>query len=95
MVKALGIENDFDAIFIDDPRQTPRQHKMDIFKQILFETKKDPKEIYVIGDNPASEIKAGKQLGMKTIQRKSRHKKIAKFADYVIESFEELGSIID
>jgi len=94
-IKALSIENDFDQIYIDDPRSTPRNHKIDIFRQILIETKKKPKEIWVIGDNPESEIKAGKELGMKTIQRKSKSKNLSEFADYKIESFYELRSIIN
>lgn len=94
-IKALKIENDFDHICIDDPRLFPRKHKIDIFKQILLSTKKEPQEIWVIGDNPESEIKSGKVLGMKTIQRKSNSKKTSEYADFKIESFEELKGIID
>jgi len=94
-IKALKIENDFDHIYIDDPRLFPRKHKIDIFKQILLGTKKEPQEIWVIGDNPESEIKSGKVLVMKTIQRKSNSKKISEFADFKIESFEELQGIIN
>ena len=93
-IKALGIESDFEAIKIDDPRLHPRQHKLDIFKQILKETAIAPKEIWVIGDNPDSEIKAGKQLGMNTVQRKSSSKKSSLFADYEIDSFAELIEIL-
>jgi putative hydrolase of the HAD superfamily len=93
-IKALGIESDFDEIFIDDPRTIPRRHKIDIFRQILQETKIECQEFWVIGDNPESEIKAGKALGMKTIQRKSKGQKPSELADYKIESFEELERII-
>ena len=50
--------------------------------------------MYLIGDNPESEIKAGKKLGMRTIQRKSDSKVSSKYSDYEIESFEELKEII-
>ena len=93
-IKALGIENDFEEIFIDDPRLFPRRHKTDIFRQVLSNTKIEPHRIWVIGDNPESEIKAGKELGMNTIQRKSKSKKISELADYYIESFDELERII-
>jgi len=93
-IKALGIASDFDSIRIDDPREKPRQYKMDIFKQILTETKKSPKEIWIIGDNPESEIKAGKILGMRTIQRKSKTKESSEYADFEIASFRELKNII-
>lgn len=93
-IKALGIESDFEAIYIDDPRDQPRRHKINIFKQILEETQKAPEEIWIIGDNPESEIKAGKALKMNTIQRKSPSKPSSKYADYEIDTFEELKKII-
>ncbi|MEM1119221.1 MAG: HAD family hydrolase [Bacteroidota bacterium] len=93
-VKALEIKSDFDAIKIDDPRIKPRQYKLDIFRQILIQSKIDPKKIWVIGDNPNSELKAGKQLGMNTIQRRSASKQSSKYADYEISSFEEIVDIL-
>ncbi|MEM9848734.1 MAG: HAD family hydrolase [Bacteroidota bacterium] len=93
-IKALGIESDFEAIKIDDPRLNPRQHKIDIFRQILKVTALPPETIWVIGDNPNSEIKAGRTLGMRTIQRKSSHRSSDSCADYEIESFAELTEIV-
>ena len=94
-INALDIASDFDSIFIDDPQYKPRRHKLDIFKQILIDTSLPPHQICVIGDNPDSEIKAGHQLGMKTIQRRSESKEISGVADHVIESFEELNIILN
>ena len=67
-IKALGISSDFISIHIDDPRAQPRQHKQLIFEQIMRAQHLSPQQIWVIGDNPDSELKAGKELGMKTIQ---------------------------
>lgn len=94
-IRALGIESDFESIKIDDPRFNPRKHKLDIFSEILNTTELTPTEIWVIGDNPDSEIKAGKKLGMNTIQRKSKTKKSSEYADYEIESFNELIQILN
>lgn len=94
-IKALDIESDFESIKIDDPRLNPRKYKLDIFRKILDETEITPKEIWVIGDNPDSEIKAGKKLGMNTIQRKSETKKPSKYSDYQIKSFNELLNILN
>ena len=94
-IRALGIESDFDAIYIDDPRNDPRKFKTDIFRQILLDTQKSPDQIWVIGDNPESEIKSGKKLGMRTIQRKAKNKHLSEYADYQIESFAELPGIIN
>jgi len=93
-IKALGISSDFDAIFIDDPRKQPRQFKFNIFQQILHESKMPPAKIWVIGDNPDSEIKAAKRLGMNTIQRLSKSKTVSELSDYKIQSFNELVDII-
>ncbi len=93
-IKALQIASDFDRIYIDDPKSNPRIYKLGIFKQIMVETKKEAKDIWVIGDNPNSEIISGKKLGMRTIQRKTPKREKSEFADYLIESFEELKEII-
>lgn len=93
-IKALGLQNDFEEIHIDDPRLKPRQHKIEIFRKILNDQKLNPQEVWVIGDNPDSEIKAGNELRMKTIQRSSPSKHWSELADYRIESFKELQSII-
>lgn len=93
-VKALAIENDFERIYIDDPRAIPRRNKKQIFKLILEEFMILPQNVWVIGDNPESEIKAGKELNMKTIQRKSPSKKLSNLSDFVISSFEELKEIM-
>ena len=93
-IKALKIEGDFEAIFIDDPREKDRAFKKGIFEKILAKEKLQPEEVWVIGDNPDSELKAGKALGMNTIQRLKRKDSKAKNADYTIETFKELEMII-
>lgn len=73
-ISALGISGDFESIFIDDPRMNPRNSKLKIFKRILLESNLKAQSIWVIGDNPNSEISAGHELGMNTIQRSSDSK---------------------
>lgn len=93
-IKALGIEADFDFIYIDDPRLNPRQHKADIFKQLLNETNISPKDIWVIGDNPTSELKAGFELDFNTIQMAKFGQEKSEYAHYCISSFQELIPIL-
>jgi len=93
-IDALGIRNDFKEIHIDDPRSNPRIGKYGIFKNIIHSTGLDPKEIWVIGDNPDSEIKAANQLGIKTIQRNSKSKNKSEYANYHIDSFDLLAAIL-
>lgn len=93
-IKALGIRADFMGVFIDDPRLKPRRYKRIIFEQILSDMRLYPSQAWVIGDNPDSELKAGKKMGMNTIQRRSPSKESSSYAHYEIDSFAELPSII-
>jgi len=93
-IDALGIRQDFKAVYIDDPRSKPRKDKYFIFKEILNETDLKADQIWVIGDNPESEIKAAYKLGMKTIQRKSESKVKSEHTNYYIETFYELDKVI-
>ncbi len=92
-IKALGIEEDFLSIHIDDPRENPRRSKSVIFSQIIIESDLQPKDVIVIGDNPDSELRAGNDLGMTTVQRQSESKSRGKEVDYYIEDFGELLSL--
>ena len=93
-INALGIAKDFIQIKIDDPRDDPRIRKIGIFRQILMEARLQPSDIWVIGDNPESELKAAKALGMKTIQRRSQTKASSCYADFEIPSFAELKQLL-
>jgi len=94
-IKALKIRDDFKDIVIDDPLSKNRKYKLGIFKEILEKEKLRPKEIWVIGDSIENEIKAGKQLGMNTIQRIKPGVEKSKFSDHGITSFQELNTIIN
>ena len=93
-IKALGIQKDFQAIYIDDPTDQPRQHKKGLFEMILTNWSTAEERVWVIGDNPDSELKAGKTLGLKTIQRIVPGQVKSQNADYGIYSFEELSTIL-
>ena len=94
-IDALGIRKDFSNIYIDDPRIKPRNTKFKIFAEILKTTNIDPEQIWVIGDNPKSEIEAAYRLGLNIIQRKSKTKMRSQMADYYISSFNELSEILN
>ncbi len=65
-VKQLGIEKDFEEIHIADPDKSVRTKK-DVFAAILKKYDLKPEEVLVIGDDPDSEIIAGKELGLDTL----------------------------
>nr|WP_255647343.1 HAD-IA family hydrolase [Fulvivirga sedimenti] len=62
-IRALGIESDFIQICYDD-RMQGSPGKAGIFTQLIHQDDLDPEGILVIGDNPESEIKAAKNLGL-------------------------------
>lgn len=91
---ALGIRNDFKAIHIDDVTIKDRPHKKGIFQKIIANSQKFPHQIWVIGDNPSSELKAGKELGLRTIQRLKDGEVLSENAEIGITTFAELKDII-
>lgn len=94
-IDALGIRGDFIEVYIDDPRAQPRNTKNHIFKTILSRTQKQPQDVWVIGDNPDSEIEAAHNLDMKTIQRASSSKGKSEKADFYVETFKGINEIVN
>jgi FMN phosphatase YigB (HAD superfamily) len=67
-IRALGIEGAFERVFVDGLDDTHRKGKLGIFRDILDSLGLEPRDVLVVGDNPESEIAAGNELGMKTVQ---------------------------
>ena len=93
-IKTLGIKNDFSDIYIDDVLDPNRIFKKGIFKKILRDKKVEYNNVLIIGDNPQSELKAGYELGLKTIQVSKFGQKKSKFSNFIISDFKELIEII-
>ncbi|MEI7551637.1 MAG: HAD family hydrolase [Verrucomicrobiota bacterium] len=67
-IKALKIAPLFTEIHIDAIDEAQPKGKLLAFEAILRKHQLSPAEVWVVGDNPDSEIAAGNQLGMTTIQ---------------------------
>ena len=67
-VKALGIEHLLTELHIDAIDETGAKGKLHTFESILKHHQLTPAEVLVVGDNPDSEIAAGNQLGLITVQ---------------------------
>lgn len=67
-VAALGLDREsaVENIFYAD--RTHDLTKEDVFRSILRSVESDPARVLVVGDRPASEIQAGKRLGMHTVR---------------------------
>lgn len=92
-VQALDIGQVFDEIFIDTNRDKKKPGKKEIFEKIVRKYALEPSQVVVIGDNPHSELKAGKDLNMCTVLM-ARNGEKPEHADYVIGSFYQLEQVL-
>ncbi len=90
-VTALGIENDFEAIYIDEVDALDRIFKLGIMSEIITKSGLSKKDHLVIGDNPESELKAGFELGLTTIQVAKFDQERSPYSDQYITHFQELS----
>lgn len=67
-IRALGISHLFKGIYIDAIDEPDRKGKRAIFQDIVESNQYGGHEVLVVGDNPESEIQAGNELGLGTIQ---------------------------
>jgi len=67
-ISALHIAELFAEVHIDAIDEKDRRGKRQIFADILAAHQLAPEEVLVVGDNPDSEIEAGNQLGITTVQ---------------------------
>ena len=65
-IQQLGIENDFEAIFIIDSDKSVLT-KRDLFEKILADFKFSVDDVLVVGDDLNSEILHAKALGIETV----------------------------
>lgn len=91
-IRQLGIRNDFKEIFIPDPYASELT-KTDVFKHILATYNYEPSDVLIIGDNPESEIAAGKELDMETYLYDFEEKFSPALADYYGNSYHNFNEI--
>ena len=61
-IKAMKIEQDFNAIFVVDSESTDKI-KRDLFEEVITKHGYVTSDVFVIGDDPESEVLAAKELG--------------------------------
>lgn len=93
-IDALGIRDLFEAIHIDAIDDAERLGKEQIFRHVLGEHGLRPEQVLVVGDSPDSEIRAGKNLGMTTVQILRPGVVRGQNADYYISSLTELPKLL-
>jgi putative hydrolase of the HAD superfamily len=93
-IKSLGIASDFEAFHIDDPSDTKRKGKQQIFSEIIARSAIPKNRVWVIGDNPQSEILAGYNLGLTTVQVIKNNQTPSDLSTHIISSYQELPKLI-
>ncbi|GAA4920424.1 HAD family hydrolase [Mucilaginibacter defluvii] len=92
-VKMLGIVGDFKQIYVVDPESTEKT-KRQMFTQILEKFNYKAEEVLIIGDDPESEIKEAKAVGIKTVLYDPEKRYTDAEADYRITNHRDIGELI-
>lgn len=98
-LRVTGMECFFDRIIIDandDPLK--RIGKKEIFRRLMAENSWQPRECMVLGDSATSELGAGKELGIVTVQTlRPQVRRVAGFSHYVsgLSEVKELIALYD
>lgn len=90
-VKNMGITGDFKEFHIVDPTQTS---KREIFADIMRQYNYRADDLLVVGDDPESELKAAKELGIETVLYGPEEGKDASQATYHIRNFKQLRDML-
>lgn len=93
-IDSLKIRDWFTEIYIDDPIEPKWSNKEEITKLIMKKYNYEASDLLVVGDNPESEIKAGNNIGIETIQILREGIIPSEKAKYRINSLEELHPYI-
>lgn len=89
-IKRMGIEGDFREIHVVDPDVSARTKK-DVFVDIMERKGYSPSEILVVGDDPDSEIRAARELGIDTVLIDKADQHDHKEASIKVRDFAELN----
>lgn len=92
-VRMLDIEDDFEEIHIVDP-EISTLTKKDVFADIMKRYNYAVEDLLIVGDDPHSEIKAAKELGIETFLLDPENKYAQDEATYKAKSLKEVIKII-
>jgi FMN phosphatase YigB (HAD superfamily) len=93
-ISALKLQQQFAAIFIDAIDEQGRIGKLGLFRQILEQFNLAAADVLVVGDSPNSEIQAGNQLGIVTVQMLRPGIPRARSASFCVQSLVELKDLL-
>jgi putative hydrolase of the HAD superfamily len=91
-IELLGQNGMFDEVVVDE--SSTHENKQRIFTDLIKKYKAKPAETMIIGDNPESELAAGNNLGIITVQVLRRPEMLKGKADYYVKDLYELEKIL-
>lgn len=91
-IRKMNIEADFNEIHVVDPSVSTKTKK-DVFRDIMERKGYKTSEVLVVGDDPDSEIKAARELGIDSVLF-DRNNKHTEHSSYKIANFKELLPIV-
>lgn len=92
-VQALGAGPWFRKVVVDAVDLPGHRGKQAIFEELIAEGGYEPARVLAVGDNPISELDAGRKLGMRTVQTLRPGVKRGE-ADFHIRGFDELIALL-
>ncbi len=93
-IRALGIAPLFEEIVIDERTAPKPKGKEAIFEELLSRHCFKPPEVLAVGDNPDSELAAGKRLGMITVQTLRPGVPRGANADHFVSGLRDLADLL-
>lgn len=93
-IKSLGLDK-LCTVFVDAIDELNRKGKQMIFAEILTQNNFIPSEVLVVGDNPHSELEAGNNLGIPTVQTLRPGVPRATNASFYVEGLAELKNLLE
>lgn len=94
-IDALGLRSFFDDILIDAADDPDRRGKQAMIAELMMRHQWQPNDLMVIGDSATSEITAGRNLGIATVQILRPGVIPTDLADYQILTLQELVLPLD
>ena len=88
----FGLDNLFDYVVTSEEAGSDKPSK-EPFELALNKLNINAKDIWMVGDDPRSDMTGGKNFGMVTIQMNHSNARISEEADIVIKSFKSLYEI--
>ncbi len=93
-IRALGLDRWMDKCHVDAIDESDRRFKRGWFEDIVARHGLRADEVAVVGDSPASELAAGRELGMRTVQILRKDVERTADVDAHVRDLGELRSVL-